>query len=222
VKLRVDFHGNGAHAARYYPAEHLSPATLAWMERSFLGGEITEGYLIYDGPIRDFPFRQHTGKFELRGHVRRGVYRFLPGWEPIKQAEVDVAVNGPEVLVTGNGKIGNLDANQVVVRTQDSSDGHRVVHVSGKVTGPVNETLNVLREVKPEPGTARWLAYVPDGLQSVGEGALSLDLNIPLGQAHSTTVSGEYRFLKSALRFPGTGVAAGNRRRRPFHGVRYS
>lgn len=105
VKLRVDFHdGNGAHAARYYPAERLSPATLAWMERSFLGGEITEGYLIYDGPIRDFPFRQHTGKFELRGHVRRGVYRFLPGWEPIKQAEVDVAVNGPEVLVTGAGK----------------------------------------------------------------------------------------------------------------------
>ncbi|HSD97121.1 MAG TPA: YhdP family protein [Sulfuricaulis sp.] len=209
VKLRVDFHdGNGAHAARYYPAERLSPATLAWMERSFLGGEITEGYLIYDGPIRDFPFRQHTGKFELRGHVRRGVYRFLSGWEPVKQAEVDVAVNGPEVLVTGNGKIGNLNANQVVVQTKDSSDGHRVVHVSGNVTGPVNETLNVLREVRPEPGTARWLAYVPAGLQGVGEGALSLDLNIPLGQAHSTTVTGEYRFLKSALRFPGTGVAA--------------
>lgn len=209
VKLRVDFHdGNGAHAARYYPAEHLSPATLAWMERSFLGGEITEGYLIYDGPIRDFPFRQHTGKFELRGHVRRGVYRFLPGWEPVKQAEVDVAVDGPEVLVTGTGKIGSLDASQVVVRTQDTSDGNHAVHVSSNITGAVNETLNILRQVKPEPGKTPWLAYVPAGLQGAGEGALSLDLNIPLGQVHSVIVSGEYRFMKSALRFSGTGVAA--------------
>ncbi len=209
VKLRVDFHdGNGAHAARYFPVHHLSPATLAWMERSFLGGEITQGYLIYDGPIHDFPFRQQTGKFELRGHVRRGVYRFLPGWEPIRQAEVDVAVNGSEVLVTGNGKIGNLNASQVAVQARDTSDGHRVVHVSGKVAGPVNETLNVLREAKPEPGTARWLAYVPAGLQGVGEGALSLDLTIPLGAVHSTGINGEYRFLKSTLRFPGTGVAA--------------
>ena len=209
VKLRVDFHdGNGAHAARYFPVHRLSPSTLAWMERSFLGGEITQGYLIYDGPIHDFPFRHQTGKFELRGHVRRGIYRFLPGWEPIRQAEVDVAVNGPEVLITGNGKIGNLNASQVVVQTRDTRDGHRVVHVSGKVTGPVNETLNVLREVKPEPGTARWLAYVPAGLQGVGEGALSLDLTIPLGEAHSTGINGEYRFLKSTLQFPGTGVAA--------------
>ncbi len=209
VKLRVDFRdGNGAHAARYFPAERLSPATLAWMERSFLGGEITQGYLIYDGPVRDFPFRQQTGKFELRGHVRRGVYRFLPSWEPIKQAEVDVAVNGPEVLVTGNGKIGNLNASQVTVQSRDAGDGHHVVHVSGKVAGPVNETLNVLREVKPEPGTARWLAYVPSGLQGAGDGILSLDLNIPLSDAHATAIAGEYRFLKSTLRFPGAGVAA--------------
>jgi uncharacterized protein (TIGR02099 family) len=209
VKLRVDFHdGNGAHAARYFPVHRLSPSTLVWMERSFLGGEITQGHLIYDGPIHDFPFRHQTGKFELRGHVRRGIYRFLPGWEPIRQAEVDVAIDGPEVLVTGNGKIGNLNASQVAVQTRDTSDGHRVVHVGGKVTGPVNETLNVLREVKPEPGTARWLAYVPAGLQGVGEGALSLDLTIPLGEVHSTGINGEYRFLKSTLRFPGTGVAA--------------
>ena len=209
LKLRVDFHdGNGARAARYFPVHRLSPPVLAWMERSFLGGEITQGYLVYDGPIHDFPFRQQSGKFELRGHVRRGIYRFLPGWEPIRQAEVDVAVNGPEVLVTGNGKIGKLNASQVVVQAKDASDGHRIVHVSGKVTGPVNETLNVLREVKPEPGKSRWLAYVPAGLQGAGEGALSLDLMISLGEVPSTAINGEYRFLKSALRFPGTGIAA--------------
>lgn len=209
LKLRVDFHdGNGAHAARYFPVHHLSPATLAWMERSFVAGEITRGYLIYDGPIHDFPFRNNTGKFELRGHVRRAVYQFLPGWEPIKQGEVDVAVNNTEVLVTGRGKIGNLNADQVVVQSRVTDDGHRIVRVSGQISGPVNETLNVLRAAKPEPGTMRWLAYVPSDLQGSGAGSLSLDLTIPLGEKHSLGLNGEYRFLKSSLFFSGKTMAA--------------
>lgn len=209
VKLRVDFSdGNGAHAARYYPAAHLSPATLAWMERSFVAGEVTQGYLIYDGPIHDFPFRNGTGKFELRGHVHSAVYQYLPGWEPIKQGEVDVAVNNSEVLVTGTGKIGKLNASQVVVQSRDTADGHYVVHVGGKVSGPVAETLNLLRAVRPEPGATRWQTYLPAGLQGSGDGVLSLDLTIPLGVAHAVGINGEYRFLKSSLSFPGTGVAA--------------
>ncbi|GAB4507529.1 MAG: YhdP family protein [Sulfuricaulis sp.] len=208
LKLRVDFHdGNGAHAAHYYPASHLKPATLAWMERSFVAGEITQGYLVYDGPIRDFPFRNRTGIFELRGHVRNGVYRFLPGWEPVKQADVDVAIDGSEVVVVGSGKIGKLDATQVVVQSRDSGMGHHVVHVGGKVSGALNETLNVLRDAKPEPGSSRWLTYLPSGIQGSGTGILSLDLTIPLGDVRSNHIQGEYRFMKNTLRFTDSPVA---------------
>ncbi|MHB8534261.1 MAG: YhdP family protein [Sulfuricaulis sp.] len=211
VKLRVDFaDGNGAHASRYYPVYRLSPATLAWMEDSFLGGEITQGYLIYDGPIHDFPFRDHTGKFELRGHVQRAIYQFLPGWEPIQQGEVDVAVDNAKTLVTGSGKIGGLDATQIVVQSQETGDGRYVVHVSGKVTGPLSETLHVLRDVKPGASAAGWLAYVPSDLDGSGAGILSLDLNIPLHEKHSIAIDGEYRFLNGMLQFPGlAGTAEG-------------
>lgn len=209
LKLRVDFQdGNGAHAARYYPATRLPPKTLAWMERSFGPGEITQGYLIYDGPIRHFPFRDGSGKFELRGHVRRGVYHFLPGWEPVTQAEVDVALDNSEVTVTGTGKIGKLDAAQVVVRSRDSGVGKYVVQVGGKVSGPVNETLNTLRAVKSEPGRDRWLAYLPSDLQGTGSGILSLNLTIPLRDTHATQLQGEYRFMRNSLRFAGSPMAA--------------
>lgn len=208
LRLRVDFQdGNGARASRYFPINHLSPKTLAWMERSFLGGEITKGYLIYDGPIRDFPFDHGAGIFELRGHVRRGVYSYLPGWEPIRQAEADVALKGSEVTVTGTGKIGKLDATQVVVHSRASGDGHHVVHVGGKLSGPLDETLKVLHNVTPEPGTRRWLTYLPSGLQGSGNGLLSLDLTIPLSDAHQANFQGEYRFMKNALKIAGSLVA---------------
>lgn len=202
LKLRVDFQdGKGAHAARYYPASHLSPNTLAWMERAFVAGEITEGYLIYDGPIREFPFSHGNGKFELRGHVRQGVYQFLPGWEPIRQAEVDVSVDGSAVTVIGSGKIRKLDASQVVVTSRDSGAGHHVVRVGGKVSGALGETLDVLREAKSDPGSAHWLSYLPSGLQGSGAGILTLDLTIPLHDAHDNRIQGEYRFMKNILRF---------------------
>lgn len=209
LRLRVDFQdGNGARASRYYPINHLSPATLAWMERSFLGGEITKGYLIYDGPIREFPFDHGTGKFELRGHVRRGVYRYLPGWEPIRQAEADVALNGSEVTVTGTGKIGMLDATQVVVRSRAADAGHHVVHVGGKISGPLDETLKILHGVSSDSSARRWLTYLPSGLQGSGNGLLGLDITIPLSDAHQPSVQGEYRFMKNTLRVPGSPVAA--------------
>lgn len=221
LRLRVDFEdGNGAQAAKYYPASRLKPKTLAWMERSFIGGEITEGYLVYDGPTRNFPFDDGSGKFELRGHVRRGVYSFLPGWEPVRQAEVDVAIDNSTVIVTGVGKIGKLDATQVVVQSRKSGaenimsgrkseasrDSFYVVQVGGKVRGPLNETLNVLREVKPKSGRGAWQVFLPPELQGSGEGILSLSLTIPLGDAPSTDIQGEYRFLKNSLRF--NGIAA--------------
>jgi uncharacterized protein YhdP len=120
---------------------------------------------------------------------------------------VDVAIDGSEVTVVGGGKIGKLAATQVVVQSRYSGADHHVVHVGGKVSGALNETLNVLREAKPEPGSARWLAYLPSGLQGSGPGILSLDITIPLVDVHSTRLQGEYRFMKNTLRFAGSPVA---------------
>jgi uncharacterized protein (TIGR02099 family) len=209
LKLRVDFQdGNGANAARYYPVQHLSPKTLAWMERSFVDGKITWGNLLYDGPVRDFPFRNGTGKFELHGHVSRAVYRFLPGWEPIRGGEVDVAIDNDKVLVTAEGRIGKLRASQIVVQSHAAAEGGYRVHVTGKVSGPLAQTLEVLRAARPQPGTARWLDYLPAGLQGSGDGVLSLDLAMALGEDNTVQLNGEYRFLRAGLSFPGAGLSA--------------
>lgn len=204
LKLRVDFKdGKGAHAARYYPIYHLKPKTLAWMESSFVSGEIVNGYLIYDGPIREFPFRERNGKFQLRGHVRNAVYRYLPGWEPIKQAEVDVAIDGPDVRVTGTGKIGDMPLARVVVQTEETADKTRVTRVNGNLTGAVDETLRVLHaassEAQQTQQQTKWFTYLPTGLSGTGQGLLSLDLSIPIGDSAGMRMTGEYSFLNAGL-----------------------
>lgn len=208
LTLHADFrNGNGANAARYYPAGVLDPGVLAWMERSFLGGEVTTARLVYDGPVRAFPFRQDEGTFELRAHVRNGIYRYLPGWEPVRQAEAEVFIRGENVLITGYGRIGELAASDVVVRGERAPDGY-ALRVLGNVAGPVEETLRVLRDVQAPRGKGGWKDYLPEGLRGSGAGRLSLEVGIRLhDDEEEVRLAGEYRFLSSALKLPGMHLA---------------
>ncbi len=207
LRLEADFRNlNGADAARYYPVKHLSRSTLEWMEQSFVGGRITKGRLLYDGPTRAFPFTDGSGRFEIRGHVRDGIYSYLPGWEPVRKAEVDVAVDRDQVRVTGEGRIGTLVAKGVVVQTQPGPDGEEV-NIHADIAGPVAETLRVLYDIRPGSAGADWTRYLPGGLQGAGDGALTLDVRVPLGPP-PVRVAGEYRFRKASLRERATGAVA--------------
>jgi uncharacterized protein (TIGR02099 family) len=212
LKLRVEFrNGNGAHAARYFPVKKLKPRTLAWMKSSFLGGTISNGFLIFDGPIDQYPFDAGVGRFELRGHVRDGVYQYLNGWEPITGAEVDVVVTGRKVLVTGSGKIGVLDITQAVVNTtRETPSGSTIVRVNAKVHGPAGETARVLRNVRTPNQTIDWKKYLPEEIRAQGDGTLSLDITVPVNDPKATQLAGEYRFLGNTFESANTGLAVNN------------
>jgi len=208
LRLQTQFRNlNGAHAARYYPARHLSRQTLEWMESSFIGGEITRGTLAYDGPIREFPFAAGPGRFALRAQVRNGSYRFLPGWTPVRQAEVDVSVDRDQVRVTGQGRLGGLVARKVTVATERTPAGHEQVQVRTSLTGPVAETLRVLYQIEPGSPAAEWTHYLPRGLEASGQGELTLAVDIPFDHA-PVRIDGEYRFRQASLREPATGAQA--------------
>jgi uncharacterized protein (TIGR02099 family) len=196
LALGMDIHGgDGANVARYYPARHLPPATLAWMESSFLGGTITGGTLTYEGNTRDFPFNTAPGKFEIRAKARNGIYNYLVGWEPVTDVTADVVVTNDRFLVTGRGRIGALRARDIVV----AMTGDGTVRVSANITGPTGDTLRVLREVEVAPSEGEWKQWLPDALQASGDGVLGLTLAIPVAQGN-TRVRGEYHFRGGALR----------------------
>jgi len=210
LRLYVDFRdGNGAHAARYYPAYHLPPRTLEWMEWAFLGGRVLSGHLIYEGPIRAWPFEAGQGRFEIRGRVRDGVYRYLRGWTPLTQAEANVAIDGPNVRVTGQGRIGTLLARNVSVEVKRAEDGQgRLARVQAQVEGPVAETLRVLQTVDSSRATA-WQTYARDIARAEGTGKLDLDVQIPIRQERGPSFLASYRFTNAALKLADGGGLEG-------------
>lgn len=204
LQLRVDFRdGVGAHAARYYPVHHLPPRTLEWMEYAFMSGHIVSGHLIYEGPIREWPFENGQGRFEIQGHVRNAAYRYLRGWKPLTQAEADVSIKGADVLVTGHGRIGTLTARNIRVELRRADDGVRTVGVHGRVEGPIAETLRVLRAVEaPEP--LAWQSYLAHVTRAEGNSAIDLDVRLPLKHELGPSYQVAYRFSNAGFRLGDT------------------
>jgi uncharacterized protein (TIGR02099 family) len=212
LRLQVDFRdGDGSHAARYYPARHLPPRTLEWMESAFIGGRVVSGRLIYEGPTREFPFDRGQGRFEIRARVKDGVYGYLRGWTPLTQAEADVTIDGSSVRVTGQGRIGSLIARDIRVEVDRTEGEHgRVARVQGQVEGPVAETVRVLQAID-SPKVVAWQSYVRAIAQTEGDGMLSLDVQVPIKAGIDPSFLAVYRFADTALRWDtGAGLVAAN------------
>jgi len=200
LKLRADFSdGDGSHTARYIPLV-LPEALRAWIERAVVTGRVTDGSVLYHGALRNYPFRDGKGRFEVRVHVKNGVFDYLPGWAPIHDIDADIYSTGIGLLVTSaHSKIRNLDVGRMTVAIEDfkAPDG-AVVTVNGRIAGGLQETLDVLADSK----TPRFESLVPTGVRAAGNGVLTLDLHIPVRAPKSMTLAGYYRFLNSSMEFP--------------------
>ncbi len=200
LKARADFSdGDGRQTARYIPL-NMPEGLRAWLERAVVAGRVTDGSVLYHGAVRNFPFRDGKGRFEVRAHVEGGVLDYLPGWAPIQDIDADLYFTGTGMLVTSaHGKIRSLDVGRMTVAIEDfkAPDG-TVVTVNGRIAGSAQETLDVLTDSK----APNFAALIPAGLRADGNGVLILDLRIPAREPKTTTLAGSYRFLNSSLEFP--------------------
>jgi len=200
LKARADFSdGNGSHTARYLPLT-MPDALRGWIERAVVAGRVTDGSVLYHGAVRNFPFRDGKGRFEVRAHVKDGVLGYLPGWAPIHDIDTDLYFTGTGMLATSaHSKIRGLDVGRLVVEIEDfKAPGGAVVMVNGRIAGPLQETLTVLADSK----TPRFVSLVPAGLRAAGNGVLTLDLRIPARTPKTSTIAGRYRFQGSTVEFP--------------------
>ena len=200
LKLNANFSdGDGRHTARYIPL--IVPDGLrAWIERAVVSGRVTKGSVVFHGALRNFPFRDGKGRFEVRAHVVDGVLDYLPDWAPIHAIDADLYFTGTGMLITSaQGKIRNLDVGRVVVAIEDfKAPEGALITVNGRIAGELQESLDVLADSR----VPRFVSLIPSGLRASGNGVLTLDLRIPARTPKTTVIAGHYRFLNSSVAFP--------------------
>lgn len=204
MRLRFDFNrADGRQTSKYLPVNHMRPKLVSFLDRSILAGYGVKGHVVYEGETRRFPFRDGSGTFEVQADIRDAVFQYLEGWTPITDGEVSLLFRGPTMLITAHsGRINDLAVREVVVRKSDTRDRTKPVKISGRLTGPAQSALAVLRASPMASKSATWKRFLAPGLEAEGPSSVNLQIELPHGPAKSTRIDGEFRLHGGTVNVP--------------------
>lgn len=198
LDLRASLHnGNGAAVRTYLPVGIMHPNLVRWLERALVGGRVPRADLILRGPLRDYPFREHQGRFELLMEIEDGGLNYLEAWPPIEGATgvLHFLNQGMEVRIESARILDSaITAGRAAI---PDLWGARRLSVYGEAEGPLSDGLRILGET---PLAAR-LGPIARTLEVGGISHLTLDLGVPLKP-------GEPLGLDGRLTWPGPAQVA--------------
>jgi uncharacterized protein (TIGR02099 family) len=136
--------GNVANARNYLPRGLISPGGLAWLNRAFLAGRMVRASALFQGPVRNFPFREGGGIFLARCTIEGMTLDYSDGWRPAENltASAEFRNEGMSARLSG-AHIGDLLLESGDARFADFSTGELKIHAG--VRGDAASALEYLR-----------------------------------------------------------------------------
>jgi uncharacterized protein (TIGR02099 family) len=100
---------NVAATRKYVPAHKITPKTLAWFDRAFVGGIVRSATFNVKGPTRTFPFRKGEGTFTATAQVENATLAYHEEWLPASgiNAELEFRNQGMSVRAS-SAQVGGL------------------------------------------------------------------------------------------------------------------
>ncbi len=188
VDMQSDFwNGDGSRKSDYLPVGIMPDALVSWLDHSVVSGHVNAGSFLLYGPLKQFPFREQQGRFEVWFGVEDLVLDYMPGWPRIEQgvAEAFFVNNSLQVSLHDGLLLGNrLQKAQAQIR---ELKGAAPVEIKAQVSGPFKEMLALLSET---PLKERFAPFV-DAVEVEGEAATQISLAIPLKTSDKLKVDGK-------------------------------
>lgn len=186
---------DGRAVWRYMP--HVVNAdTRAWLRRGIVEGKASDGRLILRGALKDFPFRDNKGgQFIVTAKAAGVRLDYAPGWPAIDDIAADLSFGVGMKISASKGRILGANLSGVTAEIPDFESHEEMLLVRGLAQGP---TAEFLRFIDRSPVAAK-IDRFTDGMTAIGNGSLSLELDIPLRHALDTRMRGDYRFQNNQL-----------------------
>lgn len=204
VKLLLDIkRGNGEMTSRYLPARIMPPKSVEWLDHGIVAGDVTSGAMVFQGPIKRFPFNDGSGRFEIRFNVSDGILDYQKEWPRIEQIETEVAFIGNGMFINAvDGKVLASDIKHVAVEIPDMRAKPAVLSLTGRAQG---SSSDVVKFINQSPLQQRFANFT-EGVSASGDSRLDLSLTIPLEANTKVETLGLVSFEDSAIDFTRFGV----------------
>jgi uncharacterized protein (TIGR02099 family) len=135
--------GNVGNARYYLPNGLIGPGALAWLNQAFMAGHLRAS-LLFQGPVRRFPFRDGGGIFLARCTIEGMTLNYSDGWAPAENmtAAAEFRNQGMSARLSG-AHIGDLLLESGDAHFPDFSSGELKIHANAR--GDSASALTFLR-----------------------------------------------------------------------------
>ncbi|MGZ8158194.1 MAG: YhdP family protein [Methylobacter sp.] len=202
MDLQSAFTGEDASEAKHYlPVGIMDEEVVAWLDRAFVSGRMTNGGLLVYGNLNDFPFTDAPGVFEAIFNGEQFDLSFDPEWPDITgmNAEVMFLQGGLKVNVLQGQSGGDAAAANVTIKqaevTIPSLNASKQLLIKGEAEGGIAQVLAYMQQTPlSSPVDSLLEAITPQGNTQV-----ALDLKIPLTDGAPTKVDGTAQLKDARL-----------------------
>jgi len=192
------YDADASNAKHYLPVGVMAPGLVSWIDMAVTEGYIPNGEFILHGGIKDFPFDNGEGIFQVLFSPEKVKMRFLQDWPILKNTSAKVTFNNKSLIVEdASGQ--TLDAKLF--------NGRAVI---ADLTDPyLTVTLNAESEVE-EMQSYIWNSPLDEVLgdamrlfQFRGMGDLKLAIELPLDKEDiDVIIDGHLNFVNSEIYYP--------------------
>ncbi|MEM7282129.1 MAG: YhdP family protein, partial [Pseudomonadota bacterium] len=183
-----------ANARPYYPKSKIPPTVLSWLDNAITAGRVPEGVVVFDGPVKGFPFDQGQGHFNASFSVQNLTLNYANGWPALENANVDVVFDNEslDAKVSEGFVADNLLFNSEV-NIADLRKG--VVDIRGRSKSPLSNLLGFVHNSPVGKGFGGQLHT----LNLEGDGDAQLEIRFPAKEREKTTVTGYVNLDNAAV-----------------------
>lgn len=169
--------GSVPAAKAVWPMNVMPAATVKWLDRALLSGQIDYGMVLIHGDLDDWPFAANTGRFDARATVSNTEISFAPGWPKarLSSAQLQFVGNRMSIAVPEADLFGN-PVSDVSAEIETLRDPLLELRLKSASAG--EPLLNLLRHSPLQEKFGAQLA----GVTIAGAANVDLSLSLPLGK----------------------------------------
>ncbi|MCO7189340.1 MULTISPECIES: YhdP family protein [unclassified Pseudoalteromonas] len=110
------FGGDASIAGRYFPLQLMNENLVDYLNNGIQGGRLRHTQVLLSGPLEQFPYRGHQGRFEVLARIDQAKFAFAPDWAALHDGDVTLHFADERMDITVNqGTLLNQELDSGVV-----------------------------------------------------------------------------------------------------------
>jgi len=199
IDLQVAYRkGNAVNTKNYLPVSVMSEGLVNWIDKAFLSGSITEGGVILNGRLSDFPYEDSSGTLFANFNVKDVDVYYQQGWPNVYVNDADLEISSLGVIARSNDTtLYNSKLSKLSVRIQDFS--LPLLKVSGRYKGNTTDIAEFLisSPVAPDAETIVRQSVITGS--STGQGRFQIPLSDAVESRYGMYYEGKVKITNNKI-----------------------